>query len=152
ACQRPLRFSFRARLRRSVRVRRDKPAQWCRVQVPDSEGPANHTGPVSCAGVGNGAGEALTGEHAGRVWSPEIAGRPGCRRAPNTRKALLSTPFWPGGDGPGGVEDLWHASKHCVRNPGDPASGLTRDRQVRTVNLRGTTVVHGCRESDSCIV
>ena len=39
--------------------------------------------------------------------------------------------------------------KHCVRNPGGPASGLARDRQVRTVHLRGTTVVHGCRESDS---
>ena len=52
-------------------------------------------------------------------------------------------------DRPGGVEDLWHASKHCVRNPGGPASGLTSDRQVRTVNPRGTTVVYGCRESDS---
>src|SRR5262249_36016802 len=51
-----------------------------------------------------------------------------------------------------GVGDLWHASKHGVRNPGDPASGLTSDRQVRTVNLRGTTVTHGCRESDSFIV
>ena len=42
------------------------------MKVPDSEGPANHTGPESCAGVGNGAGEALTGECAGRVLSPEI--------------------------------------------------------------------------------
>ena len=32
--------------------------------------------------------------------------------------------------------------------PGGPASGLTSDRQVRTVHPRGTTVVHGCRESD----
>ena len=75
-------------------------------------------------------GEALTGEHAGRVWSPEIGAFLGCRRAPNTRKATRSTPFWQGGDGPGGVGDLWHASKHCVRNPGGPASGLTSDRQV----------------------
>ena len=43
------------------------------MQVPDSEGLANHTGPESCAGVGNGVGEALTGEGAGRVLSPEIA-------------------------------------------------------------------------------
>jgi len=42
------------------------------VQVPDSEGLANHTGPESCAGTGNGVGEALTGEDAGRVLSPEI--------------------------------------------------------------------------------
>jgi hypothetical protein len=37
-----------------------------------------------------------------------------------------------------------------VRNPGGPASGLAR--QVRTVNPRGTTVMHGCRESDRFIV
>jgi hypothetical protein len=45
-----------------------------------------------------------------------------------------------------------HGQKHCVRNPGGPASGLARDRQARTVNPRGTTVVHGGRESDSFIV
>ena len=45
-----------------------------------------------------------------------------------------------------------HVPKHCVRNPGGPASGLARDRQGRTVNPRGTTVVHGCRESDRFIV
>jgi hypothetical protein len=45
-----------------------------------------------------------------------------------------------------------HAWKHWVRNPGGPASGLANKRQVRTVNLRGTTVMHGCRESDSPIV
>jgi hypothetical protein len=53
---------------------------------------------------------------------------------------------------PGGVADLWHASKHGVRNPGGPASGLVSDRQVRTVNPRGTTVRHGGRESDRFIV
>ena len=51
---------------------RDKPAQWCRVQVPNSEGLATHAGPESCAGLGNGVCEALTGERAGRVESPEI--------------------------------------------------------------------------------
>jgi hypothetical protein len=42
--------------------------------------------------------------------------------------------------------------KHSVRNPGGPASDLTSDRQARTVNPRGTTVMYGCRESDSPIV
>ena len=42
------------------------------MQVPDSEGLANHTGPESCTSLGNGVCEALTGERAGRVWSPEI--------------------------------------------------------------------------------
>jgi hypothetical protein len=41
-----------------------------------------------------------------------------------------------------------HALQHGVRNPGGPASALTRDRQARTVNPRGTTVMDGCRESD----
>jgi len=38
------------------------------------EGLANHNGPESCAGVGNGASEALTGESAGWILSPEIKG------------------------------------------------------------------------------
>ena len=42
------------------------------MQVSDSEGLANHAGPESCASLGNGVREALTGERAGRVWSPEI--------------------------------------------------------------------------------
>jgi len=42
------------------------------VQVPDSEGLANHAGPESCGPIGNGRHEALTGEDAGRVLSPEI--------------------------------------------------------------------------------
>ena len=41
-----------------------------------------------------------------------------------------------------------HALKHCVRNPGGPASDLTSDRQARPVNPRGTIVMHGGRESD----
>ena len=121
------------------------------MQVPDSEGLANYAGPESCVPLGNGRYEALTGEGAGRVWSPEIA-QSGGRRAPNTRKATAGAPSWQGVHAPGGVGDLWHAQKHCVRNPGDPASDLTSYRQARTVNPRGTTVMDGWRESDSPIV
>jgi hypothetical protein len=78
----------------------------------------------------------LTGERAGRVWSPEI-GQLGCRRAPNTRKATASTPLRRGGDGPGGVGDPWHARKHRVRDPGDPVSDLVHRSKVRTVNRQG---------------
>src|SRR5262245_46531024 len=54
---------------------------------------------------------------------------------------------------PGGVEDPWHARKHCVRDPGGPASALAHRSQGRTENPhRSTTVMHGCRESDSSIV
>ena len=37
------------------------------------KGLANHGGPESCTGDRKGAGEALTGERAGRVLSPEMA-------------------------------------------------------------------------------
>jgi len=68
-----LRVPSRARrLTAGVRVRRDKPAMWCRVQVPDSEGCASHTGPESGVALGNGRREAWPGECAGRVWSPDI--------------------------------------------------------------------------------
>jgi len=42
------------------------------MKEPYSEGLANHTDPESCAGAREGAGEALTGVHAGRVLSCEI--------------------------------------------------------------------------------
>jgi hypothetical protein len=65
------RFGFRERLTPGVGVCRDKPARCEGVQVSDSEGLANHTGPESCASVGTGVREALTGAGAGRVLSPE---------------------------------------------------------------------------------
>jgi hypothetical protein len=42
------------------------------MKEPYSEGFANHTGPESCAGTRESAGEALTGVHTGRVLSCEI--------------------------------------------------------------------------------
>jgi hypothetical protein len=74
-CLQPMllrRSGFRQQGSASVRVCRDKPARCEGVQVSDSEGLANHTGPESCASFGNGVREALTGECAGRVWSPDI--------------------------------------------------------------------------------
>ena len=41
------------------------------MKVPYDEGLASHIGPESCAGGRKGAGEALTGESAGRVLSRE---------------------------------------------------------------------------------
>ena len=43
------------------------------MQVSDREGLANHAGSESCAGLGNGVREALTGERAGRVGRPDMA-------------------------------------------------------------------------------
>ena len=41
------------------------------MQVSHSEGPANHTGPESCVGICEDAGEALTGERIGQPLSRE---------------------------------------------------------------------------------
>ena len=41
------------------------------MRVPYDEGLASHIGPESCVGDREGAGEALTGESAGRVLSRE---------------------------------------------------------------------------------
>jgi hypothetical protein len=119
-------------------VRRDKPARCEGVKVSDSEGLANHTGPESCVATGNGCSEALTGECAGRVLSPEIKVLPECRRAPNTRKAILDTPSRRGVGRPSGVEDSWHARKQLVRDPGGAAIGLVIGLpKVRTENPQG---------------
>ena len=42
------------------------------MEVPHGEGLANHADPESCAGPREGAGEALTGAHAGQVLNREI--------------------------------------------------------------------------------
>ncbi len=42
------------------------------MKVLHVEGVATHNGPESCGGTGDGVGEALTGERAGRVLSREI--------------------------------------------------------------------------------
>jgi len=47
------------------------------MEVRNVEGLANHNGPESCGDVGNCVGEALTGEHAGRVLSREMEIRTG---------------------------------------------------------------------------
>ena len=41
------------------------------MKVRNIEGVATHNGPESCGGTGDGVGEALTGERAGRVSSRE---------------------------------------------------------------------------------
>ena len=47
------------------------------MQVSHSEGPANHTGPESCVGICEDAGEALTGERIGQPLSRESLKVPG---------------------------------------------------------------------------
>jgi hypothetical protein len=51
-------------------VRRET-GRWLQMQVLYVEDLANHDDPESCVGIREGVGEALTGEHAGRVLSRE---------------------------------------------------------------------------------
>jgi len=84
------------------------------------EGVAIHTGPESCVGHPRGSGEALTGVHAGRVWSREILLH---FRGPtfwDRRKAISGVSLARDTMGPCAVEDLWHVWKHLVREPGEP--------------------------------
>ena len=63
------------------------------MEEPYVEGVANRHGPESCAGGGDAVGEALTGEHAGRLLSSEITSlgrRPRWLRGKATRQAALA--------------------------------------------------------------
>jgi hypothetical protein len=83
---------------------------------------------------------------------PRNRAMPGCRRAPNTRKATAGTPLWQGVHAPGGVADPWPARKHRERDSGGPASGRVDRSKARMVHHTDTTMMHGGRESDSAIV
>jgi len=96
------------------------------MKVPYDEGVASHIGPKSCAGDRKGAGEALTGENAGRVLSRESRLASGCRRCQQSRKATRSVLLSRGMDWPCVVEDPAHARKLSAREPGDPTPALGR--------------------------
>jgi len=83
---------------------------------------------------------------------PRNRAMPGCRRAPNTRKATAGTPVWQGVHAPSGVEDPWQARKQRVRDSGGPVSGLVDRSKARVVHHMDTTMTHGRRESDRAIV
>ena len=84
------------------------------------EGLAAHNGPESCGGIRKGVVEALTGVHAGRVFSREKELPPGCRRSKGMRKATSGVPLSRGTTGPRAVADPVHVRKHLAREPGDP--------------------------------
>ena len=90
------------------------------MRVLYSEGLASHADPESCAGGRKGAGEALTGERAGRVLSREITSL-GCRRCPLMRKATPAVSLMREAAWPCAVRGPEHARKLSTREPGDPA-------------------------------
>jgi len=119
------------------------------MEVPYDEGPASHIGPESCAGVREDAGEALTGESAGRALSRESGFAPGCRRCHESRKATRAVPPARGMDRPCVVEDPAHARKLSAREPGDPTPAPGKwPWGTRHESERGTMAMNGRGKSD----
>ena len=121
--QRPLvpRSRFRQRLTPSVRVSAGTSrhsGEGCKSQTVKVQ--PTTLAPSHAQAIGNGVGEALTGERAGRVWSPAIGLVLGADALRTRGRPHASTPLWRGGDGPGGVGDLWHATETRCAEPGRP--------------------------------
>ena len=64
------------------------------MQVLYVEDLANHDDPESCVGIRKDAGEALTGEHAGRVLSREKFTVQGADAVETKRKATRAGALW----------------------------------------------------------
>jgi RNA-directed DNA polymerase len=119
------------------------------MKVPYDEGLASHIGPESCAGDREGAGEALTGESAGRVLSRESRYASGCRRCHQTRKAARCVPLTRGMDWPCVVEDPAHAWKLSAREPGGPTPAPGKwPWGTRHESERSTMAMNGRGKSD----
>ena len=119
------------------------------MKVPYDEGIASHIGPESCTGDRKGAGEALTGESAGRVLSRERGCTSGCRRCQQSRKATRDGPVARGTTWPRVVEDPEHAWKLSAREPGGPTASLGKWPQgTRHESRRSAMAMNGCGKSD----
>ena len=94
------------------------------------EGLASHDGPESCAGVREGAGEALTGVRAGGAIEPRNVWSPGCRRRAPERKATSLSASSRAGGGPRVVGEPVHARNLQAREPGDPMAARADDRRA----------------------
>ena len=112
------------------------------MKVPCGEGRASHTGPESCGGVREGAGEALTGESAGRVLSRESEFASGCRRRHLARKATRSIALAGGTVLPSAFDDTVGTPKHTyfrgsIPGPHFPLSMLRLHPRGRLRMTRG---------------
>jgi hypothetical protein len=116
------------------------------MKVPDEDGLADHLGSESCAGVGNGVGDAWTGGWAGRVWSLD-------RRAKLPGADAVLTRGRPHGvprDGEG------HLDLAGSKTPGRPRHTVHGHRESRCrpaprAGRRGTSQDgrHGCTDTGS---
>jgi hypothetical protein len=96
------------------------------VQVSHSEGPANHTGPESCVGICEDAGEALTGERIGQPLSREslkISGADVVAFTEGNMDGRVSASARPTRRG----RRPWHVLMLCAREPGDLGFGRRMD-------------------------
>ena len=101
------------------------------MQVSHSEGVANHTGPESCAGIREDAGEALTGERIGQPSSRESLIFPDADVVRNT-EGNMGSAITRGPTQSGVVEDPEHVRKLLAWEPG----GLGFDRRLDTAGPR----------------
>ena len=96
------------------------------MQVSCSEGVANHTGPESCVGVREDAGEALTGERIGQPSSRENLKVPGADvfgiTEGDMESAITRAPAQPGV-----FRDPEHVRKLFAREPGGLGFGRRLD-------------------------
>ena len=98
------------------------------MQVSCSEGVANHTGPESCGGAREGAGEALTGERIGQPLSRESGFIPGADAvllAEGNTNGRISASARAARRG----RRPWHVQTLLAREPGD----LAIDRSATAV-------------------
>ena len=101
------------------------------MQVSHSEGVANHTGPESCGGIREDAGEALTGERIGQPSSRESMMLPDADVVKNTEGNMGSAITRVLAQS-GVVEDPEHVRKLLAREPG----GLGFGRRLDTAGPR----------------
>lgn len=122
------------------------------------EGLASHTGPKSCVGVRKGAGEALTGVHAGPVLSRVIVAPPqggllrGADVVEHSGRPHRQRCHGEAG-GPRAVGRPGACMETPVREPGDPTGVCSRrgGRAHREV-ARRTPMVNARGKSDSSVV
>ena len=105
------------------------------MQVSHSEGPANHTGPESCVGICEDAGEALTGERIGQPLSREslkISGADVVAFTEGNMDGRVSASARPTRRG----RRPWHVLMLFAREPGDLGFGRGWTPPVRIGKTR----------------
>ena len=100
------------------------------MKVSNNKGIANHIGPESCAGEGNRTGEALTGEQAGWVLSPEMQHANRALTVLGKREGYTAIATARAKGGLCGVGGPKHAWKHSERESGEPVTAQRKDGRL----------------------